>query len=99
MSLEIDVDVKLVARHYRGERGPRSPAVAPVLALDMPELINPTVALHAAWLEAHKEWGPGLRSHRVRSAQQRINENHRAVWRGLRGDRTKPIWLRRTLLD
>ncbi|MGW1727981.1 GNAT family N-acetyltransferase [Streptomyces sp. NPDC002306] len=26
----------------------------------MPELIAPTVRLHAAWLEAHAEWGPGL---------------------------------------
>ncbi|MEV1331909.1 GNAT family N-acetyltransferase [Micromonospora costi] len=26
----------------------------------MPELIAPTVRLHAAWLEAHDEWGPGL---------------------------------------
>ena len=25
----------------------------------MPELIAPTVRLHAAWLEAHAEWGPG----------------------------------------
>lgn len=25
----------------------------------MPELIAPTVRLHAAWLEAHEEWGPG----------------------------------------
>ena len=26
----------------------------------MPELIAPTVRLHAAWLEAHHEWGPGV---------------------------------------
>ena len=26
----------------------------------MPELIAPTVRLHAAWLKAHHEWGPGL---------------------------------------
>jgi hypothetical protein len=26
----------------------------------VPELIAPTVGLHAAWLEAHREWGPGL---------------------------------------
>ena len=26
----------------------------------MPDLIAPTVRLHAAWLEAHDEWGPGL---------------------------------------
>ncbi|WP_030490198.1 GNAT family N-acetyltransferase [Micromonospora chokoriensis] len=26
----------------------------------MPELVAPTVRLHAAWLEAHDEWGPGL---------------------------------------
>lgn len=25
----------------------------------MPELIAPTVRLHAAWLDAHEEWGPG----------------------------------------
>ncbi|MFI0795971.1 GNAT family N-acetyltransferase [Micromonospora rubida] len=25
----------------------------------MPELIAPTVRLHAAWLKAHDEWGPG----------------------------------------
>lgn len=25
----------------------------------MPELVAPTVLLHAAWLEAHDEWGPG----------------------------------------
>jgi predicted acetyltransferase len=26
----------------------------------MPALIAPTVDLHAAWLEAHREWGPGV---------------------------------------
>jgi predicted acetyltransferase len=26
----------------------------------MPELIAPTVRLHATWLEAHNEWGPGV---------------------------------------
>src|SRR5689334_11252523 len=26
----------------------------------MAELIEPTVRLHAAWLAAHEEWGPGL---------------------------------------
>lgn len=26
----------------------------------MPELTAPTIHLHAAWLEAHEEWGPGL---------------------------------------
>jgi hypothetical protein len=26
----------------------------------MPELIVPTVGLHAAWLEAHDERGPGV---------------------------------------
>jgi hypothetical protein len=26
----------------------------------MPELITPTVRLHAAWIEAHDEWGPGV---------------------------------------
>ncbi|ASW55372.1 GNAT family N-acetyltransferase [Plantactinospora sp. KBS50] len=26
----------------------------------MPELIVPTVRLHAAWIEAHREWGAGL---------------------------------------
>lgn len=26
----------------------------------MPELTAPTARLHAAWLEAHAEWGPGL---------------------------------------
>ena len=26
----------------------------------MPELIAPTVRLHRAWLDAHREWGPGL---------------------------------------
>ncbi|MFE0590768.1 GNAT family N-acetyltransferase [Micromonospora echinospora] len=26
----------------------------------MPELVAPTVRLHAAWLDAHREWGPGL---------------------------------------
>ncbi|HEY5396846.1 MAG TPA: GNAT family N-acetyltransferase [Trebonia sp.] len=25
----------------------------------MPELIPPTARMHAAWLEAHAEWGPG----------------------------------------
>ncbi|HEY3506024.1 MAG TPA: GNAT family N-acetyltransferase [Actinocatenispora sp.] len=25
----------------------------------MPELVAPTVRLHAAWLAAHREWGPG----------------------------------------
>jgi predicted acetyltransferase len=25
----------------------------------MPELIPPTARLHAAWIEAHAEWGPG----------------------------------------
>ena len=26
----------------------------------MPELTAPAARLHAAWLEAHAEWGPGL---------------------------------------
>lgn len=26
----------------------------------MPELVAPTVRLHAAWLESHREWGPGV---------------------------------------
>ena len=26
----------------------------------MPELIAPTASLHAAWLDAHDEWGPGV---------------------------------------
>ncbi|BCW67256.1 acetyltransferase [Arthrobacter sp. NicSoilB4] len=26
----------------------------------MPELIEPTGRLHAAWIEAHAEWGPGV---------------------------------------
>lgn len=26
----------------------------------MPELIRPAASLHAAWLEAHEEWGPGV---------------------------------------
>jgi predicted acetyltransferase len=26
----------------------------------VPELIPPAVSLHAAWLEAHDEWGPGV---------------------------------------
>jgi predicted acetyltransferase len=26
----------------------------------MPDLIAPTVDLHAAWLDAHHEWGPGV---------------------------------------
>lgn len=26
----------------------------------MPDLIAPTARLHAAWLEAHAEWGPGV---------------------------------------
>ncbi|MEU4394617.1 hypothetical protein [Kribbella sp. NPDC023855] len=26
----------------------------------MPRLIAPTITLHAEWLEAHEEWGPGL---------------------------------------
>ncbi|MFI6820131.1 GNAT family N-acetyltransferase [Micromonospora sp. NPDC050187] len=26
----------------------------------MPELVEPTVRLRAAWLDAHREWGPGL---------------------------------------
>ncbi|MBN9747539.1 GNAT family N-acetyltransferase [Amycolatopsis sp. A1MSW2902] len=26
----------------------------------MPELLAPTVRLHRSWLEAHREWGPGL---------------------------------------
>src|SRR5580692_5184852 len=26
----------------------------------MPELVAPTLSLHAAWLEAHHEWGPGV---------------------------------------
>jgi predicted acetyltransferase len=32
----------------------------PVIVAGMPELIAPAVRLHAAWLEAHQEWGPGL---------------------------------------
>ncbi|MEV6791688.1 GNAT family N-acetyltransferase [Streptomyces sp. NPDC051320] len=30
------------------------------MMLDRFELIAPTTRLHAAWLEAHDEWGPGL---------------------------------------
>lgn len=26
----------------------------------MPELIEPSADLHSAWLDAHREWGPGL---------------------------------------
>jgi predicted acetyltransferase len=26
----------------------------------VPELISPTTRLHAAWLDAHAEWGPGV---------------------------------------
>ncbi len=26
----------------------------------MPELVAPTARMHAAWLESHREWGPGL---------------------------------------
>jgi len=26
----------------------------------MPDLVAPTTRLHAAWLEAHEEWGPGV---------------------------------------
>jgi predicted acetyltransferase len=26
----------------------------------MPDLVAPTTRLHAAWLDAHREWGPGL---------------------------------------
>lgn len=26
----------------------------------VPELVAPTVCLHAPWLEAHEEWGPGV---------------------------------------
>jgi predicted acetyltransferase len=26
----------------------------------MPDLVAPTARLHAAWLEAHEEWGPGV---------------------------------------
>lgn len=26
----------------------------------MPDLVAPTASLHAAWLDAHAEWGPGL---------------------------------------
>lgn len=26
----------------------------------MPELLAPTVRLHRSWLDAHREWGPGL---------------------------------------
>jgi hypothetical protein len=26
----------------------------------MPELIAPDARLHAAWLQTHAEWGPGL---------------------------------------
>src|ERR1700729_2493556 len=32
----------------------------PVIVAGMPELAAPAVRLHAAWLEAHQEWGPGL---------------------------------------
>jgi len=28
--------------------------------LPVPELIAPTASLHAAWLDAHDEWGPGV---------------------------------------
>jgi hypothetical protein len=36
----------------------------------MPELIAPAVRLHAAGLEAHEEWGPGLHEESIKPAQQ-----------------------------
>lgn len=39
---------------------PRAPRWVSRYRRRMPELIAPTVRLHAPWLEAHDEWGPGV---------------------------------------
>ena len=38
----------------------RSPRAASVYGAVMPELIEPDAELRSAWLECHREWGPGL---------------------------------------
>ncbi|WP_430501509.1 GNAT family N-acetyltransferase [Micromonospora trifolii] len=58
----------------------------------MPELLAPTVRLHAAWLEAHDEWGPGLHEDGfgLRSTDEVRSPEGFAAWVTRLADRSGP---------
>ncbi|RQX06670.1 GNAT family N-acetyltransferase [Micromonospora arida] len=58
----------------------------------MPKLVAPTVRLHAAWLEAHDEWGPGLHEDGfgLRSTDEVRSPDGFAAWVTRLADRSGP---------
>ncbi|MGI5521284.1 GNAT family N-acetyltransferase [Micromonospora sp. CA-259024] len=58
----------------------------------MPELVAPTVRLHAAWLEAHDEWGPGHHEDGfgLRSTDEVRSPGGFAAWVTRLSDRSDP---------
>ncbi|MEV4658580.1 GNAT family N-acetyltransferase [Micromonospora sp. NPDC049301] len=58
----------------------------------MPELIAPTVRRHAAWLEAHDEWGPGLHEDGfgLRTSDEVRSSVGFAAWVGRLADEAEP---------
>ncbi|MDG9673526.1 GNAT family N-acetyltransferase [Micromonospora sp. DH14] len=58
----------------------------------MPELVAPTVRLHAAWLEAHDEWGPGLHEDGfgLQSTDEVRSSDGFAAWVTRLADRSDP---------
>ncbi|SIM62938.1 GNAT family N-acetyltransferase [Micromonospora cremea] len=58
----------------------------------MPELIAPTVRLHAAWLDAHDEWGPGLHEDGfgLRESDEVRSPDGFAAWVSRVADRSDP---------
>ena len=59
----------------------------------VPELIEPTVRLHAAWLEAHREWGPGPHEDGfgLGPADEVVSSAGFAAWVGRLGGRSRWI--------
>jgi predicted acetyltransferase len=60
----------------------------------MPELIKPTVRLHAAWLDAHDEWGPGLHEDGfgLRSCDVVDTPDGFAAWVARLTQEADPVW-------
>ncbi|WP_327031449.1 GNAT family N-acetyltransferase [Micromonospora ureilytica] len=58
----------------------------------MPKLVAPTVRLHASWLEAHDEWGPGLHEDGfgLRSTDEVRSPDGFAAWVTRLADRSGP---------
>ncbi|WP_406080724.1 GNAT family N-acetyltransferase [Micromonospora sp. NBC_00858] len=58
----------------------------------MPDLIAPTVRLHAAWLKAHAEWGPGLHEDGfgLRPSDEVRSPDEFAAWVGRLADESDP---------